>query len=80
VKLSAVLSLASSLIGLLRDFLSWRKSADDRRAGRDAARAEAVEAEKHDLDASQAAVNEADARHGGDPTDNAFTPKYMRDD
>src|SRR5262245_6016437 len=46
LKLSTILSLASSLIGLLRDFFSWKRSADDRQAGRDAARAEALEAEK----------------------------------
>ena len=51
-----------ALLGVIRDFFSWKKSADDRRAGRDDAIVAGQKREDDALAGTQAAMDEADKK------------------
>lgn len=70
----------AAVFGLLRKLAELASFSQARKAGRDEARADALEQQAQDLHASQAAANEAARRHAADATDGAFNGKYMRDD
>jgi hypothetical protein len=59
---TAIISAISGLIGLIRDFFSWKKSADDRKAGADAAIVAGRAQEDQALKRTQAAMDEADRK------------------
>lgn len=51
-----------ALLGLIRDFFSWKRSADDRKAGADAAVIEGRKQEDAALRRTQDAMDEADKK------------------
>jgi hypothetical protein len=59
---TAILSAISGLVGLIRDFLAFKKTADDRQAGADSAAVAGRKEEDTDLDRTQAAIDEADQK------------------
>lgn len=59
---TAILSAITGLVGLIRDFFSWKRSADDRKAGADAAVIEGRKQEHEALKRTQAAMDEADKK------------------
>jgi hypothetical protein len=67
------------VVAVIREFFAWRKSADDRQAGRDSASAETLKKNQDAVaDAMQAQI-EADRRHRTMPGDEAFDPDFRRD-
>lgn len=56
---SSILSLVVGVVGLVRDFFSWKRSADDRQAGAAQAKADGLEQESDALKKTQAAINAA---------------------
>lgn len=77
--LLSALKALSTFAGLIRDFFSWKKSADDRKAGGDAAIVEGQKLEDESLQATRDAADEARDRHKVDPTDDAFKNTDFRD-
>ena len=59
---SSILSAITGLVGLIRDFFAWKKSADDRKAGADAAINAGRAQEEESLKRTQAAMDEADRK------------------
>jgi hypothetical protein len=59
---SAIISAITGLVGLIRDFFLWKKSADDRKAGADAAINAGRAQEDQALKRTQAAMDEADRK------------------
>jgi hypothetical protein len=59
---TAIISAISSLIGLIREFFSWKRSADARQAGADAANIAGRALEDEALKRTQAAMDEADRK------------------
>lgn len=68
-----------AVIGLIRDFFSWKKSADDRQAGRDEANASArAQNDERVNDANEAEI-EANKAHKTMLGDEAFDLDFRRD-
>lgn len=59
---TAILSAIAGLVGLIRDFFSWKRSADDRQAGADAAINAGRQQEDAALDRARKAMDEADRK------------------
>lgn len=59
---SAILSAISGLVGLIRDFFSWKAREDAKQAGRDAAVIEGRKQEDASLKRTQDAIDEADKK------------------
>lgn len=59
---SAILSALTGIVGLIRDFFLWKRSADDRQAGADAAVIEGRKQEDSALKRTQDAMDEADRK------------------
>jgi hypothetical protein len=51
-----------ALLGVIRDFFSWKRSADDRQAGRDAAVIAGQKQEDDALARTRAAIDESDKK------------------
>jgi hypothetical protein len=62
VSWTAILNAFIGLVGLIRDFFSWKRSADDRQAGADAAINAGRKQEDDALARTQAAIDEADGK------------------
>jgi hypothetical protein len=60
---TAILSAITTFVGLIRDFFSWKRSADDRQAGADAAINAGRKLEDDALKRTQAAMDEADIEY-----------------
>lgn len=76
---TAILSALAGLVGLIRDFFSWKRSADDRQAGADALAAEQQRQKDATLKAAMEAEVEADKAHKTMPGDEAFDNEFRRD-
>lgn len=59
---TAILSALATFAGLIRDFFSWKRSADDRQAGADAAVIEGRKQEDAALKRTKDAMDEADKK------------------
>lgn len=59
---TAILSALTTFAGLIRDFFAWKRSADDRQAGADAAIVEGRKQEDAALARTQDAIDEADKK------------------
>lgn len=59
---TAILSAITGLVGLIRDFFSWKRSADDRQAGADAAVVAGRNEEDGALKRTKDAMDEADKK------------------
>lgn len=59
---SAIVSGFFAVVGLIRDFFSWKRSADDRQAGADAAVNAGRQQEDEALDRARKAMDDADKR------------------
>jgi hypothetical protein len=59
---TAILSALATFAGLIRDFFSWKRSADDRQAGADAAVIEGRKQEDAALRRAKDAMDEADKK------------------
>lgn len=57
---TAIVSGFFSLVGLIRDFFAWKKSADDRSAGADAAVNAGRQQQDAALQRTQSAIDDAD--------------------
>lgn len=66
---TAIVAALANLVGLIRDFFSWKKSADDRQAGRDEIAAQ-VNKEAADAQDRMARVDD-------NPTDDAVTKRMQ---
>lgn len=62
LNIKAILAAFNGLVGLIRDFFSWKRSADDRKAGGDAAIVEGRKQEDDALQRTLDAINEADKK------------------
>lgn len=60
--IKAALAAFNGIVGLIRDFFSWKRSADDRQAGADAAVIAGRKQEDGALDRTQAAIDESDKK------------------
>jgi hypothetical protein len=67
------------VIAVIREFFAWRKSADDRQAGKDSANAETLKKNQGAVADAMKAEIEADQRHKTMPGDEAFDPDFRRD-
>lgn len=74
------LKAVAAVFGFLRKLAELASLSQARKAGRDEARAQALEREAQELRASQAAANRAAGRHATDATDGAFDSSYRRED
>lgn len=79
VSFQTILSAFNGIVGLIRDFFSWKKSADDRQAGADAAVVAGQKREDEALSGVGQAVDAARENHKADPTDGAFKHTEFRD-
>lgn len=68
-----------ALLGVIRDFFSWKKSADDRQAGRDEANASTRTQNDARVKEANEAEIEADRAHKTMPGDEAFDTDFRRD-
>lgn len=59
---TAILKALTVFAGLIRDFFSWKRSADDRKAGGDAAVIEGRKQEDDALQRTHDAIEEADKK------------------
>lgn len=59
---AAIVSGFFSLVGLIHDFFSWKRSSDDRQAGSDAAVIAGRKEEDEALARTQAAIDESDTK------------------
>lgn len=69
-----------AVLGAIRDFFSWKKSADDRQAGRDAAGAETLGKNAEAVTEANRAEIEAKDDHRVMPGDEAFDQDFRRRD
>lgn len=66
-------------LGVIRDLFAWKKSADDRQAGRDEVLADqALQKDARLKEANEAEI-EADKAHKAMPGDEAFDSEFRRD-
>lgn len=77
--MTAWLAAIIALLGVIRDFFSWKRSADDRQAGRDEVAAEQARQRDKTLDEAMKAEVEADKGHKTMPGDEAFDQDFRRD-
>jgi hypothetical protein len=68
-----------TLLGVIRDFFSWKKSADDRQAGADAANNAAREQNDARVKEANEAEIEAEKAHKTTADDTAFDNEFRRD-
>lgn len=77
--MTAWLAAIIALLGVIRDFFSWKRSADDRQAGRDEVAAEQARQRDKNLDDAMKAEIAADMAHKTMPGDEAFDNEFRRD-
>lgn len=66
-------------LGVIRDLFAWKKSADDRQAGRDEVLADQARQKDARLKEANEAEIEADKAHKAIPGDEAFDNEFRRD-
>lgn len=77
--IKSILAAFTTFVGIIRDFFSWKKSADDRQAGADAANNAARERNDERVKEANEAEVEADKAHKTMPGDEAFDNEFRRD-
>ena len=77
--IKSVLAAFNGIVGLIRDFFSWKRSSDDRQAGRDAVLVDQARQKDERLKEANEAEIEADKAHKTMPGDEAFDNEFRRD-
>ena len=79
MSLTVLINAALALVGLFRDFFSWKRSADDRQPGRDEANASTLAQNNERVKEANEAEIAADKAHKTMPGDEAFDKEFRRD-
>lgn len=79
LNIKAILAAFNGFVGLIRDFFSWKKSSDDRKAGRDAVLVDQARHKDERLKEANEAEVEADKAHKTIAGDEAFDNEFRRD-